>query len=115
MAHGMHGFFPLCHRSFSFWHYGIADQHMTTAIGGGFLSLNKSNQPERGVFLLALIMLVGYERRRDADARSHVYNFLNDGSWDIDALKTNLMESLEAVPCVALDAILNECEIPFTW
>jgi hypothetical protein len=37
----MRGFFPLCHRFFSFWHYGIAGQHMTTAIGGGFLSLNK--------------------------------------------------------------------------
>jgi hypothetical protein len=37
----MRGFFPLCHRSFSFWHYGIAGQHMTTAKGGGFLSLNK--------------------------------------------------------------------------
>jgi hypothetical protein len=37
----MRGFFPLCHRFFSLWHYGIADQHMTTAIGGGFLSLNK--------------------------------------------------------------------------
>jgi hypothetical protein len=38
----MRGFFPLCHRFFSLWHYGIADQHMTTAIGGGFLSLNKT-------------------------------------------------------------------------
>jgi hypothetical protein len=40
----MCGFFPLCHHFFSFWHYGIAGQHMTTAIGGGFLSLNKQAQ-----------------------------------------------------------------------
>jgi hypothetical protein len=38
----MRGFFPLCHCFFSFWHYGIAGQYMTTAIGGGFLSLNKT-------------------------------------------------------------------------
>jgi hypothetical protein len=37
----MRGLFPLCHCFFSFWHYGIAGQYMTTAIGGGFLSLNK--------------------------------------------------------------------------
>jgi hypothetical protein len=41
----MRGFFPLCHCFFSFWHYGIAGQFMTTAIGGGFLSLNKSKYP----------------------------------------------------------------------
>jgi phosphatidylethanolamine-binding protein (PEBP) family uncharacterized protein len=39
----MRGLFPLCHCFFSFWHYGIAGQYMTTAIGGGFLSLNKTN------------------------------------------------------------------------
>jgi hypothetical protein len=38
----MRGLFPLCHCFFSFWHYGIAGQYMTTAIGGGFLSLNKN-------------------------------------------------------------------------
>jgi hypothetical protein len=46
----MRGFFPLCHRFFSLWHYGIADQHMTTAIGGGFLSLNKTT-PHNARFL----------------------------------------------------------------
>jgi hypothetical protein len=38
----MRGFFPLCHCFRSFWHYGIAGQYMTTALGGGFLSLNKN-------------------------------------------------------------------------
>jgi hypothetical protein len=37
----MRGFFSLCHCFFSFWHYGVAGQYMTTTIGGGFLSLNK--------------------------------------------------------------------------
>jgi glycerol kinase len=37
----MRGYCPLCHCFFSVWHYGIAGQFMTTAIGGGFLSLNK--------------------------------------------------------------------------
>jgi hypothetical protein len=47
----MRGFFPLCHCFVSFWHYGIAGQYMTTAIGGGFLSLNK-------VTLLAVVITI---------------------------------------------------------
>jgi hypothetical protein len=42
----MRGFFPLCHSFLSFWHYGIAGRYMTTAIGGGFLSLNKNSPPQ---------------------------------------------------------------------
>lgn len=68
-----------------------------------------------GMTWLALIMLVGYERSRDADARNHVYNPLNDGSWDAESLKAKLVESLKTAPCEALDAILNEGEAPFTW
>jgi hypothetical protein len=46
----MRGFFPLCHCFLSFWHYGIAGQHMTTAIGGGSLSLNRNVQGESVYF-----------------------------------------------------------------
>jgi hypothetical protein len=45
------GFFPFCHHFFSFWHYGIAGQYMTTAIGGGFSSLNKTNIVSRNSIL----------------------------------------------------------------
>jgi hypothetical protein len=51
------GFFPLCHCFFSFWHYGIADQHMTTAIGGGFLRLNKNNLFEQYVVRIHKLMV----------------------------------------------------------
>jgi hypothetical protein len=40
----MRRFFPLCHRFCFFWHYGIAGQYMTTAIGSGFLSFNKKTR-----------------------------------------------------------------------
>jgi hypothetical protein len=62
----MRGLFPLCHCFFSFWHYGIAGQYMTTAIGGGFLSLNKNaRRPWRALrngFLLRITGLFTLRR-----------------------------------------------------
>jgi hypothetical protein len=54
----MCGFFPLCHRFFSSLHYGIADQYMTTAIGGGFLSFNKVSPVWGSIFFLRRTLMI---------------------------------------------------------
>jgi hypothetical protein len=63
---------------------------------------------QHGMNWLALIMLAGYERSREADQRDQVYNPLNDGSWDAAALKTRLMEAIEAYPCPVVDSIFSD-------
>jgi hypothetical protein len=61
-----------------------------------------------GMSQLALVMLAGYERSREADLRQSVYNPLNDGSWDADAMRLALDRDVRACPCATLDGILPE-------
>jgi hypothetical protein len=71
---------------------------------------------DHGMYKLALIMLRGYERSKDDDAWRYIYNPLNDGSWDAEAMKAELTRAHNAHPCEALDAILP-VDIPevFLW
>lgn len=62
---------------------------------------------------LALLMLAGYERSREHDLRCGVYNPLNDGSWDAEAMWLTLSRELQACPCATLDDILPDIyEVP---
>jgi hypothetical protein len=62
---------------------------------------------------LALIMIRGYERSKEEDARRQVYNPLNDGSWDAEALKARLTQTDS--PCDILDSIAPDDEDMKTW
>jgi hypothetical protein len=61
-----------------------------------------------GMNKLALIMIEGYERSQAEDARRQVYNPLNDGSWNAEALKAALTQTLEVFPCEVLDGMLPD-------
>ncbi|MDR0556619.1 MAG: hypothetical protein LBG43_01920 [Treponema sp.] len=60
---------------------------------------------------IALIMLIGYERRRDADIQNHACDPLNDGLWRRRIAESEtLMENARSPPPPpheALDAILE--------
>jgi len=60
----------------------------------------------RGMDLLCLQMLYGYERDRVKDQSDGVYNPLNSGSWQFETLKTELLSRIEANPCPQMDAYM---------
>jgi len=66
---------------------------------------------ERGMDLLAMVMLYGYNRDEAGK-----YNPLNDGSWNFEQLSTQLRKKLDLAPCPRLDAILTPGESNlYTW
>jgi hypothetical protein len=82
------------------------------------LSSFKGGNPDiirHGMTQLALVMLAGYERTREEDQRRGVYNPLNDGSWDAEAMRLNLNRDLQACPCAVLDDILPSLEWDNVW
>lgn len=62
---------------------------------------------ERGIDLLAMVMLSGYNRDRVRDLEAGKYNPLNDGSWNFEQLSAQLRKKLESTSCSKLDAILT--------
>jgi hypothetical protein len=62
---------------------------------------------QRGMDLLTLLMISGYERSQVTDRRKGVYNPLGSGSWDGDREKTRLVKAIRAVPSPEMDQILD--------
>lgn len=65
---------------------------------------------ERGMDLLAMVMLSGYNRDKVTDMKAGKYNPLNDGAWNFEQLSAKLRKKLELTPCPKLDAILSPKE-----
>lgn len=61
----------------------------------------------RGMDLLCLQMLCGYERDRNKDRDTGVYNPLNSGAWQYEALTTELVSRIEANPCPRMDTYMS--------
>lgn len=62
---------------------------------------------ERGMALLSLVMLEGYNIDRYKDSMDGNYNPLNDGSWDYDAMKTHLKSLIDSCPDSEMDALID--------
>nr|MDA3951129.1 hypothetical protein [Spirochaeta sp.] len=62
---------------------------------------------DRGMSLLALIMLSNYERSRETDLQESVYNPIVSGSWDVEALRSRLIKRVRAIASPAMDAIID--------
>jgi hypothetical protein len=62
---------------------------------------------ERGMALLCLCMLSGYERDADEDARTGEYNPINAGSWNAVSLQTELIRTISERPSASLDALMT--------
>jgi hypothetical protein len=63
---------------------------------------------EHGMNLLALVMVSGYIHSREYDQQNGIYNPFNDGSWDADKIREELLENVRMNPVKTLDNILPE-------
>ena len=70
---------------------------------------------ERGMNLLALNMVCGYERDIQKDIFLGKYNPVGEGVWDYSKLKSDLINKIENVYCPEMDRILNTIVGPLTF
>lgn len=74
-----------------------------------FISIFEGGNPEiieHGMYLLALIMLEGYNKSKREDALNKVYNPIASGRWDYESKKKEIMSVLKKVECPNLDSII---------
>ena len=83
-----------------------ADIYSRLRLGASFIGGDKKII-ERGMDLLAMVMLSGYNRDKAMDLEAGKYNPLNDGAWNFEQLSTRLQNKLEATPCLKLDAVMT--------
>jgi hypothetical protein len=70
----------------------------------------------RGMNLIALVMLCGYERDKEKDIISGKYNPMNEGIWDFETMKQTLLDKIAQTPSGELDAIFSiEDGLESTW
>ncbi|AEE16901.1 hypothetical protein [Treponema brennaborense] len=62
----------------------------------------KKSVIDQGMSLLALTMIRGYEKSKSYDAQHHIYNPLNDGSWNFESMERDLLSSIGSNPSSAL-------------
>jgi hypothetical protein len=62
---------------------------------------------ERGMNLLALNMICGYERDIQKDTLLNKYNPVARGAWDYSTLKAKLISRIISNPCSEMDEIFN--------
>ncbi|MFW5696067.1 MAG: hypothetical protein ACOCYB_12925, partial [Alkalispirochaeta sp.] len=61
----------------------------------------------RGMSLLALIMIAGYERDVQTDRSKSVYNPIGSGSWNAEELRARLVRQVRSVPSPEMDYIID--------
>ncbi len=62
---------------------------------------------EKGMSLLALQMLCGYDRDRKKDQASNYYNPLNAGVWNFETEKAKLVTTIESITSEQIDTIMT--------
>lgn len=72
---------------------------------------------EHGMYLLALIMLEGYNRSANKDLKKGIYNPIACGRWNYGEKKKEIEEKLKKIKCPVLDSILFFPDIswPSRW
>lgn len=74
-----------------------------------FISIFEGGNPEiieHGMYLLALIMLEGYNKSKREDALNKVYNPIASGRWNYELKKKEIMSVLKKIECPNLDSII---------
>lgn len=61
----------------------------------------------RGMNLLALIMIAGYERDVQTDRSRSVYNPIGSGSWNAEEIRTRLVRRVRSTPSPEMDHIID--------
>jgi hypothetical protein len=64
----------------------------------------------KGMALLGLLMLGGYEKDREKDAASGEYNPLNSGAWRVEEVRARLLAEAASAKVPELDAIISTDE-----
>ncbi|MFW5828105.1 MAG: hypothetical protein ACOCU4_08430, partial [Alkalispirochaeta sp.] len=62
---------------------------------------------KRGMTLLALIMIAGYEQDVQTDRSQSVYNPVGSGSWDVEELRAQLVRRARSVTSPEMDHIID--------
>jgi len=72
---------------------------------------------EHGMYLLALIMLEGYNKSANKDLKKGIYNPIACGRWNYGEKKKKIEEKLKKIKCPVLDSILFFPDIswPSRW
>lgn len=61
----------------------------------------------RGMNLLALIMISGYEHSVETDRAQSVYNPIWSNAWNGEEIRTRLVKRIRSTPCPEMDQILD--------
>ncbi len=70
---------------------------------------------DRGLRLLALMMLAGYAKDQDKDRDAGEYNPLISGSWSIEPVREALLKDIEGVASQEMDAIVEPRDAVMIW
>lgn len=60
---------------------------------------------ERGLALLALVMIQDYHKDRQNDKDTGKYNPLNSGVWNYKETRDSLIEKIQSISCVEMEAV----------
>ena len=63
---------------------------------------------EHGMYLLALIMLEGYNTSVKQDTIKNIYNPIANGRWNYKQKKENILKILQKYKCPELDSLLTD-------
>jgi len=70
---------------------------------------------ERGMKLLAIVMINGYRRDVRADSAAGEYNPVGAGVWNADQRISSLQADIASVPCAEMDALLTPSAAALSW
>ncbi|MDC7239096.1 MAG: hypothetical protein PQJ50_01920 [Spirochaetales bacterium] len=68
---------------------------------------------DRGMSLIAMVLVNDYRRDMEEDLTTGHYNPLNSGRWNYEEIIRELTDRIRAVPCPKMDRILGLESIPF--
>ncbi len=70
---------------------------------------------DRGMRILALMMIAGYARDVEKDRGSGEYNPLLRGTWSAAAMQESLLTAIQSVPSQEMDAVMKPHEAVMVW
>lgn len=70
---------------------------------------------DKGMSMLALCMVIDYARDIDEDAKRGKYNPVGSGSFDYEAVRSDLEERIAAVECPEMEMILRDFDTQDGW
>ncbi|MBL7006285.1 MAG: hypothetical protein ISR78_04310 [Spirochaetia bacterium] len=96
-----------------FYHHNVYDDTNVFARLQNIMNFNGGDQDllQKGMTLLALMMVNDYKRDKEADKDARKYNPFTANSWNFNELRDQLLIDYEKIESVEIDSILtlSEC------